>query len=159
MKTEIEEHYKKSSESEASKKVEFWRQETENLTKEVSNKDEVIGKAFAKLGTTREKFEEALGDIKHHPEVNKLLLHIGKTENKTKDQNISTTAGGEGGLDTSMQEKFQYVRQHLDNFKSPYYNKTQAEHSEVKAKVDRFVKELSQYEHKKGVRFLSQNQT
>ena len=63
-----------------------WKNETkESIFKNISNKDEILGKALKKLEITSEELTEKLGVAKNHPIINKMLFLLGTEESKEDD--------------------------------------------------------------------------
>ena len=126
--------------------------------KKWENKDILQAKALNHLGETSESFKKALGEQVDNPSVQKMLLKFGKyIDTIDKDGKVKTTAGGGGGDDKDVkdpeqaEEKLKYIRSYLTNSNSAYYDPKSPSYSEVRSKIERFTKELTDYQMKTGI--------
>lgn len=141
-------------EAEKLEKLKVWEEESKKLTKEMKDKDEVLGRAFKRLEVQREGFEKEMGDLAKHPGVLKLLLKLGEVqEGKASDPKTTGAGGGEGVL--GVIQKTAFVKEHTSNFSSPLYDSKHPNHLATKTKVESYLKELSEYERKHKVKLMA----
>ena len=144
---EFQELEKKGVESRTTETLDKWKESNEKNYSNIKNKDEVLGRAFANLNTTREKFEEELKDFHQHPQVVKMLLKLGEGKGKA----APTTTSGEGGTHVELQGKIDFVKDTLKDHQGPYYNPKHPDYSKVRAKVRQYIPEIKKEELKTGI--------
>ena len=125
-----------------------WDSKNKEVFKDIKNKDELIGKALNKMGETSESFKTHLGKHADNPFVVKTLLSLGQSLEKTPD-GVPVVSGGVQPPDAvTANEKFNYVKGHMNNPNSSYYNNKAVDHLEVKAKVLKYTQQLQQAQNK-----------
>jgi len=129
--------------------IEKWRESTKEILNPIKNKDEVLGRAFAKLGLTRENFEDELKGVANNPLINKMLLELGK-ETETSAKPPLTTGSGSSADELTIQEKLNYVNGHLTNHSGPFYNPKSDAYSVTRAKVERYKQDLINHQMQTG---------
>ena len=152
------EDYKKHREEVSKAKIglrnEKWEKENKENFKEITNKDELLGKALNSLGTDAEKMKATLKDQFENPAIKKLLVNMGKAlseaEKQGKKGEHEPSGGGGTGDDSTIEEKLQFVRGHFHNKAGAFWDKSKANHVETRMKVNRYVSELSQHQAKTG---------
>lgn len=128
-----------------------WVEKNKAAFKDISNKDELIGKALNHMGESQESLKEFLGRHSENPFVMKTLLSLGQRLSTVKDGKPVTSSDPSSTADIStMKEKEDFVRRYMRNSNSEYWNKSAPGHTDIKHKVDKAVKELAEHQQKTG---------
>lgn len=131
-----------------SQRVEQWKKETSEVYQGVEGKDEVLGRAFKKLGETNETIEAKLGAVRHNPIIAKLFLKLGEAEASTKGLSKGPIGSDTPKNEIGILEKLSYVQKYMRDLTSPYHNQQHPSHFETKRTVNEYVAVLSDFQRK-----------
>ena len=125
-----------------------WTKETkESVFKDISNKDEIIGKALKSLEMSSEELSEKLGVAAHHPIINKMLKIIGTKTEEGEGTPITTETKAKQETD-EYKDMESFVKQALESVEGPYYDEKSPSHLGIKQKVDKYIATLQKAQDK-----------
>ena len=131
------------SEGKTAQRVEIWAKDSEKVFEGVEGKDEILGRALKKMGVTREALEAEFGGFMKHPLLNKVLLALGKDEGSVSSEPITSKTTKK---DIGIKEKFDELKIHMNDRKSPYWNSEHPDHFNMKRKIDGYARDVSRYQ-------------
>ena len=150
---EISNMTKKSEED----KTHDWKGKVAYLEKEFKDSDLLRAQAAKRLGTTLSEMQERVGALYNNPDFQHMLLVLGSGDKPVPFQQdgppkTSSTGKTDPASDSerkTAQEKLNFIAE-MQRDGSPYFDKKHADHFKTVQKVEKYTRELSDFQSRTG---------